>query len=267
MKTSRLARTTGLVAATLVVGVACKKAPDAPPAAPPPPRAALPTLPAVATSSVVKLGVDAAASAVTFTMDAPLEKIHGSFAGGVSGELLLVPGELSASRGLVRVDVSKLELAQEGRKAADQAFGARVVEAKQNQHARAWLEITPDVPDAVRGENSAALLAITGLTSTTTLDLATDGDRTFSARATGKLWLHGQEAEVTVDARLTVGVVGGKVGALRVVLAAPFQVGLEKHDVRPRDGFGKLASKTLAALGDKVGTVAQVQVELVAKAQ
>jgi polyisoprenoid-binding protein YceI len=264
VKPSRLACTSSLLVATLFVGVACKKAPEGPP---PPPRVPQPSLPTVTTSSVVELAVDAAASAVTFTMDAPLEKIHGSFAGGVSGELLLVPTELSASRGLVRVDVSKLELAQEGRKSADQAFGARVVEAKQNQHARAWLEITPDVPDAVLAENASALLAITGLTSTTTLDLAVDGERSFPARATGKLWLHGQEAEVAVDARLTVGVVGGKVGAVRVALAAPFEVGLEKHDVRPRDGFGKLASKTLAALGDQVGTVAKVQVELVAKAE
>lgn len=264
MTLSRLSRTSSLIAATLVVGVACKKAPEGPP---PPPRVAQPSLPAVATSSVVKLGVDSAASAVTFTMDAPLEKIHGSFVGGVSGELLLVPSDLSASRGLVRVDVSKLELAQEGRKSADQAFGARVVEAKQNQHARAWLEITPDVPDAVRAENTAALLAITGLTSTTTLELTTDGARTFPARASGKLWIHGQEAEVAVDARLTVEVVGGKVASLRVALAAPLSVGLEKHDVRPRDGFGKLASRTLAALGDQVGTVAKVEVELVAKAQ
>lgn len=47
----------------------------------------------------------------------------------------------------------------------------------------------------------------------------------------------------------------------------PLTIGLEEFDVRPREAFGKLAQKTLSALGSKVAVAAPVQVEFRARAK
>jgi hypothetical protein len=45
----------------------------------------------------------------------------------------------------------------------------------------------------------------------------------------------------------------------------PLRIGLEEFDVRPREAFGKLAQKTLDALGTKVAKEAPLQVEFSAR--
>jgi len=45
----------------------------------------------------------------------------------------------------------------------------------------------------------------------------------------------------------------------------PLDAGLEEYDVRPREAFGKLAQRTLDALGTKVAKSAPLQVEFTAR--
>lgn len=253
-----------LAAGALAALVACRQ--EAPkPLAPVATPAASATPAAAPAASARRFVVDTASSAVRWVMDAPLEKIYGDVPGGLSGAISVDLADLRRTTGTIEVDLTTLELFQEKRADESAAFGEKVKNEKQNEHARAWLEISEDTPADVRKTNLRAALELTAVTSSgaTALEGLADGAHRFEAVVEGGFVLHGRRSPARVPVELTVDVAGGVPTRLAVRSRAPLVVGLEAHDVRPREAFGKLAAKTLAALGNKVASAAPVQVELV----
>ncbi len=207
--------------------------------------------------------VDPAASTITFTMDAPLEKIRGRLPVD-HGSLQIDPDDLGRTIGEVVVDLGRIELFHA--RAADLgAFGAEEKSAMQNEHARAWLEISNDAPSEIRRDNSLAALTITRVSSAS----GGEGEPRGGARvtATGDLALHGKRLPRTMelDVRFVVDAGGGAPSSVVVRTIHPFSIGLAEYDIAPREAFARLASKTLDTLAPKVANEARVSVELVAK--
>lgn len=223
--------------------------------------------PQAATSSAVKFTVLTASSSASWLMDAPRERIFGELPGGLSGELYVDASDLTKTTGLVHVDLGTLLLSQE--KIADGAkdFGAKTTEAKQNEHARTWLEISADAPAEARAKNAQATLVLESVTTTGAADLGklSGEQRTIKAKITADLVLHGRQTTHTLDVAVTGHYAGDTLVALHVRTLAPLTVNLESHDIRPRDAFGKLAKDTLAKLSHAVAATAPVSVVLVAR--
>jgi hypothetical protein len=222
-----------------------------------------------AAAKATALAVEAAASRVTFLMEAPIEKISGEAPGSVEGELFVDPEDLTQSTGLVRVDLDKLTLYQEQREDEKAAFGARKKNEKQNEHARTWLEISPDVPEDVRKANRFAEFKILRIENPSEKSLAAKGagEHQITAVVVGDFRLHGRKNEKRAPVELTLKTSDKGLESVAVKTTEPFQVGLEEYDVRPREAFGKLAQKTLDALGSKVAKSAPLSVEFTARAK
>ncbi|HET9929470.1 MAG TPA: hypothetical protein VFQ35_02235 [Polyangiaceae bacterium] len=211
----------------------------------------------------VRMAVSSESSKVSFLMQAPIEKISGDAPGSMSGELFVNPSELAKSTGLVKVDLDKLTLYQEKRENEKAAFSERAKNETQNQHARTWLEVSSDTPEDVRSANRYVEYRITRLDAPSAPSLAalSGPERKVTATAVGDFRLHGRKAEKSVKVELTFSYQGDKLGSVRVRTLAPLQIGLEEFDVRPREAFGKLAQKTLSALGSKVAEVAPIEID------
>lgn len=249
-----------VIAGALICGVGCRDkqpehlaeaasalAPVAPPAA----------------AQAVRMTVSSESSKVTFLMQAPIEKISGDAPASVSGELFVNPTELAKSTALVKVDLDKLSLYQEKRENEKAAFSERAKNETQNQHARTWLEISSDTPEDVRRANRYVEYRITRLdaVSAPSLSALSGPERKITATAVGDFRLHGRKAEKSVKVELTFSYQGDKLGAVHVRTLEPLKIGLEEFDVRPREAFGKLAQKTLSALGSKVAEVAPIEID------
>ena len=211
--------------------------------------------------------VDQAASKVTFLMAAPIEKISGDAPAALEGELFVDLGDLTKSTGLVKVDLDKLTLYQEQRDDEKGQFGERKKNETQNAHARTWLEISPDTPDEVRKNNQFAEFKIARLENPSHTDVRSlsGSERKVTATAVGDFRLHGRKNEKRVKLEIVFQFAGDKPELVKVRSLEPLSIGLEEFDVRPREAFGKLAQKTLSALGSKVAQTAPVQVEFTAR--
>ena len=222
---------------------------------------------APAAAQAVQLAVDADSSKVSFLMQAPIEKISGDAPGALSGELYVSAEDLSKSNGLVKVDLDKLTLYQEKREDEKAAFSERSKNELQNKHARTWLEISSDTPDDVRSANRFAEYRITRIEqpSVANVQSLSGPERKLTATVVGDFRLHGRKAEKRVKVELGFSYQGDKLSAVHVRTLEPLQIGLEEFDVRPREAFGKLAQKTLGALGSKVAQVAPIQIEFSAR--
>lgn len=200
-------------------------------------------------------------------MEAPVEKISGDAPAALSGELFVSADDLAKSNGLVKVDLDKLTLYQEKREDEKGAFSERKKNDLQNQHARTWLEISSDTPDDVRLANRFAEFRITRVEapSVPSVQALSGPERKLKATVVGDFRLHGRKAEKKVKVELSFKYEGEKLAAVHVRTLEPLQIGLEEFDVRPREAFGKLAQKTLGALGSKVAQVAPIQIEFSAR--
>jgi polyisoprenoid-binding protein YceI len=226
-----------------------------------------PAKPASATAA--KFEVDAAETKVSFLMDAPLEKIHGKAPGSMSGELFVDLGDITKSSGLVKVDLFKLELFQQKRPKEGEEFGEEVKSDKQNEHAKAWLEIDAEAPEAKRQEYRYIEFKVTKIEAKGEKSIsALKGDeRKLTVTVTGEFRLHGRKTIKTTDMEVTVKYAGDKPVSAHFKSLTPLAVGLDEHDVRPREAFGKLAQKTLEAMAPKVAKEAAVSLEFEAKAK
>lgn len=259
-----------LVAAVGVVG--CdndKKANVAPaastlaPAPAPPPGA-----------NLVKFAIDAESS-TTIEMEAPKEKIKATTMGG-TGVVEVDFKNLTNSRGEVRMDLSTLVTSTfTGDKAGDNKA--------QTTHARTWLEVADGesgpLDPKVKEVNRWAVYAIRHIENVspspdvTTISPSQDrGDdvRTLTLTTKGELLVHGRkveqrEAEVEVAFRYDSGAKADQPKAMTIKSKKPFRVVLAEHDVKPRDGFGKLAKGSYHLLGTKVADNADVALDLRAK--
>ncbi len=213
--------------------------------------------------------VQAKDSKTTFLMNAPLEKIHGEAADSAQGEIFVDAADLTKTTALIKVDLDKLVLYQEKREDEKSDFSAREKNDTQNEHARAWLEIGEDAPKDVREKNRWVEFKITKLEDVSEADLSklSGAERKVTATAVGQLRLHERTAEKKAKIEATFVYDGEKLSSVKVKTVEPVVVDLATHDVRPREAFGKLAQRTLEAMGSKVTKEAPVEIELTATAK
>ncbi len=261
MKT--LVSTFAALALPVVLLVGCEGEPEKPMAAASASASAPPPAPAP-TAQVKKFNIEKESAKVEFAMDAPKEKIRGLAKGSSEGTLQIDLMDIAKTTGTIAVDISGLEVSQSA--ANDKGeFGESKVDELQNKHARAWLEISDDTPEDVRKQNSRVEFTITKIDKVAPSADVTKmtGDlRKVTFTATGDFLLHGKKTTKTVDMEGEFTWSLGKPIKVSLKTAKPFSVDLAEHDVRPRDGFGKLAKKTLEILAPSVAKEALVSLDL-----
>ena len=210
----------------------------------------------------VKLAIEKASSKVEFMMEAPQEKIRGRVSGTTEGEIQVDPSDLTKTTGLITVDIAGIELFQ-AVASDDGKFGEEKKSDLQNEHARTWLEISPDAPADVRAKNAKTQFAIRKIEVTGERNLMklTGPERKVMLKATGEFLLHQRASEKTAELEATFKFEGDKPVGVRVKTVKPFTIGLAEHEVHPRESFGKLAQKTLELLAPKVAKEAFVSLE------
>lgn len=203
----------------------------------------------------------------TFLMNAPIEKIQGEAANATAGELFVDPKDITKTTGLIKVDLDKLELFQQKRADESSEFGERTKSAKQNEHARTWLEISEDAPAKDREANRWVEYKIEKVLTASATDLSklSGPERKITATVDGELRLHQRKTRKQAKVEATFRFEGDKPISVEVKTTEPMGVGLEEHDVRPRELFGKLAQKTLSDLGHKVAKEAPIELQISAK--
>jgi len=212
--------------------------------------------------------VDPATSKLGFDMEAPIEKIRGKVpASALTGELFVDLTDITKTTGLVRVDISELELFQRTAAEEGQEFGEEKKEPKQNEHARAWLEIGPDTPPEQLAKNKLIEFSLSTVQDASATDVTklTGAERKVTFTASGEFLLHQRKAAKSVKLAATFKFAGDQATEVAIKSLEPLAIGLDEYDVRPREGFGKLAQKTLAALSPKVAKEAEVSLEFVAR--
>jgi len=257
-------RRTTLVGLSLALAsslwVGCEDEPEAP---------ADPELEAPEESATSRtFAIDRASSNVDFLMEAPLENIHGVAPRSMEGDLYVELADITASRGLIKVDVDTMELFQRRREAEEGDFGEEVKDDTQNEHARTWFQISEDAPEGVREANRWAQFNVTSVadaSATNVLEME-GAERTVTATIAGDFHLHGHTTQKSAEVELVFTFEGDEPRSMRVSTVSAVDVGLEEHDIRPRSAFGTLAQATLGTLGEKVAEAAPITFELTANA-
>jgi hypothetical protein len=225
--------------------------------------------PAPSTPHARTFAVKTATSAAKFVMDAPLEKIYGELEQGITGELSIDAQDLTKSTGLIKVDLMKLVLYQQKRASEQEEYGERKKSDKQNEHMRTWLEISPDAPAKEREKNRWVSFQVTALENLSTRDVSklAGKPRKVTATVVGDVLLHGRKTSQKAKVELTFTGPQETIDSVHIATLEPLIVDLRKHDVRPREAFGKLAQMTLEKLGQKVAGEVPVELTLDAKAR
>lgn len=221
------------------------------------------------TATARSFEISSSGSLVSFVMNAPVEKIHGEVKDAVQGELFIDPTDITKSTGLVKVDLDKLELFQQKREDEKSDFGERNKSDMQNKHARTWLEISEDAPAEQRAANRWAELKIDKIVTASPADLTkmSGAERKIAATFEGEFRLHQRKTRKTAKVEATFRYEGDQLTGVSIKTTEPLVVGLEEHDVRPRELFGKLAQKTLSDMGQKVAKEAPIELQFSAKAK
>jgi len=202
------------------------------------------------------------------------------------GELRVDLLDLSKTRGTVGMDLASVVM--------DEDADAGDAEGPTRQ-ARNWLDVGDNVPEAERARQRWASFRIESIDHTTA-DAAYEGRRVKASEltpdaghsadageggapageirrvdltATGKLLLHGYQAEQRVRLRALFefpGKAGPAVRPQRIVLRSlrPLRVALAAHDIKPRDSEGVFVSEGMKLLGVSVGRQARVSLDLTA---
>lgn len=260
---------TALAVAAVVGAVACddKKAPGLAPAA-----SALAPSTAAPSIKTTKFTIDAR-STTSIDMPAPKEHIKAGTE-GAAGTLDIDLTNLAATRGEVKADLSTLAM---------RTFGDADKDGTQTGHARTWLEVADGeegkLPDDVKAANKYAVYAIRSVENLSATDLTkvpatkdgADEVRRVTATTRGELLIHGhkvdREADVEVEFRYEPGAAANRPKSLAIKSRKPLRATLAEHDVKPRDGFGKIAKGAFNLLGTKVADVADISLDLRASPQ
>jgi hypothetical protein len=258
-----------LAAAVGFGAVACddKKAQNLAPAA----SSLAPSTPAP-TGKTTKFTIDAK-STTSIDMPAPKEHIKAG-TDAATGTLDIDFTNLANTRGEVKADLASL---------STKTFGDAEKDKTQTAHARTWLEVADGeegkLPDDVKAANKYAVYAIRAVENLSATDLTKvaatkDGDdevRTVTATTKGELLIHGhkvdREADVEVQFRYAPGAPADKPKSVTIKSKKPLRATLAEHDVKPRDGFGKIAKGAFNLLGTKVAEVADITLDLRANPQ
>ena len=135
------------------------------------------------------------------------------------------------------------------------------------------------LPDETKAQNRFAVYTIRAVERPSAADLTTvaavrEGEqdvRRVTLTTKGDLVIHGRkvdrEAEVELELRYPVGAPAEKPKSAVVKTKTPLRVVLAEHDVKPRDGFGKIAKGAFSLLGTKVADTADVTLALRATPQ
>ncbi len=212
-------------------------------------------------------------SKTSLEMEAPKEKIK-AVTSGATGTLDVDFTNITNSRGEVKVDLVTL---------ATSTFAEQDKNATQTMHARTWLEVADGesgkLDEETKKTNRYAVYAIRSIESPSATDVTKlaptkDGDdevRAVTMTTKGELLVHGhkveREADVEVAFRYDAGAPADKPKAIWIKSKKPFRVVLAEHDVKPRDGFGKIAKSSFHLLGTKVADNADIVLDLRAKPQ
>jgi polyisoprenoid-binding protein YceI len=230
------------------------------------------TIAAPKSQGALRFVVEATGGELGFDMDAPIEKIRGRVPpSALSGEIFVDPSDLARTTGLVHVDLRELELFQRKADEEGKPFGEETKNDTQNQHAREWLEIGADAPADALAKNALIEFSLREIKDLSATDLGklTGAERKVTFTATGEFLLHQRKASKSVKLEATFAYAGDATASgptsVRVKSLEPLEIGLDEYDVHPREGFGKLAAKTLQALSPKVAKAAAVHLEFTAK--
>jgi hypothetical protein len=262
--------TVSTLLAVLTLSVACEKQVNLAPAASSLASAAAPP----AGASVMRFVV-VDASTTSIEIDAPKEKFRAATKGG-TGTLIVDLANLTSSRGEVKMDLSTI---------VTSTFNDAADNASQTTHARTWLEVGDGeegkLDEATKAANRYAVYAIRSIENASATDLANvpptkDGEsgdelRTVTLTTKGELLIHGhkvdREADVEVRLRYPPGASAHSPKSIAISTKKPLHVVIAEHDVKPRDGFGKIAKKAFHLLGTKVGDNAYIALDVRAKPQ
>jgi head-tail adaptor len=223
-------------------------------------------------ATIKKFTVDGTSKA-SIEMEAPKEKIKAQASGG-SGTIDIDIANLANSRGEVKMDLATL---------ATNTFGEQEKNTSQTVHARTWLEVADGesgkLDDKTKETNRWAVYAIRSIENPSATDLTkvaptkdgADDVRTVTLTTKGELLVHGHKVERDADVEVAFhydsGGAADKPKSLTIKTKKPFRVVLAEHDVKPRDGFGKLAKGSFHLLGTKVADNAEIGLDLRAKPQ
>jgi len=247
-----------------------KTAPSAPAASSLAPSTASSGAPVAA--KALKLVIDPK-STTSIDMPAPNEHIK-AVTDGATGTLEIDPHDLATARGDVKADLTTL---------TTKTFADAEKDKTQTVHARTWLEVADGesgkLPDDLKTSNRYASYAIRSVENLSATDLAkvpatkdgADEIRTVTATTKGELLVHGhkvdKDADVEVTFRYAPGASADKPKGVTIKSKKPFRVTLAEHDVKPRDGLGKIAKGAFNLLGTKVAETADVSLDLRATPQ
>jgi polyisoprenoid-binding protein YceI len=215
-----------------VAPIACDEPKGAAPADAAPASAALP-----APAPPVSFAVEPFGAAVFVVKAAPggAGKDLKGLAKAFSGELSIVPSDLTRTTGSVAVDLAGLATHGVGDDAADGEATARLRDA---------LEVGKDTLKEPLRLARFTLRSIDEVSEKNVFDLPRDS-RSVTLKATGDLDLHGMKQEKKVELTLAFTMTGGAVSRVTVRTAQPLLVSLPAHGVKPPAGIADEASVTL----------------------
>jgi hypothetical protein len=224
-----------------------------------------------AASKTVKFTIDPKSS-TSIDMPAPKEHIKAGTdvaSGTVDVDLM----NLANTRGEVKADLLSLTTT---------TFGDAAKDKTQTNHARTWLEVADGeegkLADDVKAANRYAVYAIRSVDGLSATDLTkvaptkdgADDVRTVTATTHGELLIHqhkvDRDAEVEIQFRYAPGATPDKPRSISIKSKKPLRATLADHEVKPRDGFGKIAKQAFNLLGTKVADVADITLDLRATA-
>jgi hypothetical protein len=233
-----------------------------------------PVAPPVAASAIAPPVVPTGPKTLRFNLDpggktsidmpAPKERIRAQTT-AVKGEVTVDPTDLEKTRGQVKVDLLTL---------STHTFDDAKKDGAQTEHAHNWLEAGDLVTPAVREANRWVIFTIRGVDGIATRDLAqvavthlaAEDARTVDATVKGDFFLHGHSVTKDVPVEVVFHYLTGQATAaptrIEIRTKAPLHITLADHDVKPRDGLGKLAQASFSLLGTKVAETADVTVDL-----
>ena len=231
-----------------------------------------PSTAAPTTNKTLKFAIDPKSS-TSIDMPAPKEHIKAA-TDGASGTLDVDLMNLANTRGEVKADLLSL---------TTKTFDDAAKDKTQTGPARTWLEVADGeegkVADDVKAANRWAVYAIRSIDNLSATDLTkvaatkdgADEVRTVTATTHGEFLIHGhkvdRDADVEVQFHYAPGSPPEKPKSLVIKSKKPVRATLADHDVKPRDGFGKVAKGAFNLLGTKVADVADITLDLRAAAQ
>lgn len=212
-------------------------------------------------------------SSTSIDMPAPKEHIKAG-TDGAAGTLDVDFMNLANTRGDVKVDLTTL---------STKTFGDADKDKTQTGHARTWLEVADGeegkLPDDMKTANRYAVYAIRSIDNLSATDLTKvpatkDGDdevRAVTATTHGEFLVHGHKVDRDADVEVTFhyapGSAATKPKSLTIKSKKPLHAVLGEFDVKPRDGFGKIAKGAFNLLGTKVAESADIALDLRATPQ